>query len=99
MSVELANCLNVGRRQIADDPQRLVFSRLGLLGVKIDQQNQIRGLGFEGRLDRMMQLWRDRRGAALIEYALLIGLITLIVLGSIVAVRQWANGVLANFAL
>jgi Flp pilus assembly pilin Flp len=39
------------------------------------------------------RLWRDQRGATLIECALLIGLITLIVLGSIVVVGQWVNGV------
>jgi Flp pilus assembly pilin Flp len=38
------------------------------------------------------RLWRDERGASLIEYALLIGLVTLTVLGCIIAVGGWANG-------
>ena len=42
-------------------------------------------------------LWRDRRGAALIEYTLLIGLITLTVLGAVIAAGSWANGIWANF--
>jgi Flp pilus assembly pilin Flp len=44
-------------------------------------------------------LWRDRRGASLIEYALLISLISLVVIGFVSAVGKWANGVLANFLL
>jgi len=43
------------------------------------------------------RLWRDRRGAALIEYALLIGLITLTVLGAVIATGSWARGMWANF--
>jgi len=44
-------------------------------------------------------IWRDRRGANLIEYALLIGLVTLMILGLIIAVANWANGLWANFVL
>ena len=36
-------------------------------------------------------LSRDQRGASLIEYVLLISLLTLIVLGFIVAIGGWAN--------
>ena len=43
------------------------------------------------------RLWRDRRGAALIEYALLIGLITLTVLGAVIATGSWAPGMWVNF--
>ena len=43
------------------------------------------------------RLWRDRRGAALIEYALLIGLVTLTVLGAVIAAGSWAHGVWVNF--
>ena len=43
------------------------------------------------------RLWRDRRGAALIEYALLIGLITLTVLGAVIATGSWAHGMWGNF--
>jgi Flp pilus assembly pilin Flp len=39
------------------------------------------------------RLSRDERGAALIEQALLICLITLTVLGFVIAVVSWANGV------
>jgi pilus assembly protein Flp/PilA len=42
-------------------------------------------------------LWRDRRGAALIEYTLLIGLITLTALGAVIAAGSWANGMWLNF--
>ena len=42
-------------------------------------------------------LWRDRGGAALIEYTLLIGLITLTVLGTVIAAGSWANGIWVNF--
>jgi len=38
------------------------------------------------------RLWRDERGASLIEYALLVGLVTLIVLGFIIAIGSWVNG-------
>jgi len=44
-------------------------------------------------------IWRDRRGANLIEYALLIGLVTLMILRLIIAVANWANGLWANFVL
>jgi Flp pilus assembly pilin Flp len=43
------------------------------------------------------RLWRDRRGAALIENALLIGLITLTVLGAVIAIGSWAHGIWVNF--
>ena len=43
------------------------------------------------------RLWRNRRGAALIEYTLLIGLITLTVLGAVIAAGSWANGIWVNF--
>ena len=39
------------------------------------------------------RLRRDRRGAALIEYTLLIGLITLAVLGTVIVTGSWANGI------
>ena len=42
-------------------------------------------------------LWRDQRGAALIEYTLLIGLITLTALGAVIAAGSWANGIWVNF--
>ena len=42
-------------------------------------------------------LCRDRGGAALIEYTLLIGLITLTVLGTVIAAGSWANGIWGNF--
>ena len=43
------------------------------------------------------RLWRDRRGAALIEYTLLIGLITLTALGAVIAAGSWAHGMWVNF--
>jgi pilus assembly protein Flp/PilA len=43
------------------------------------------------------RLWRDRRGASLIDYTLLIGLITLTVLGAVIAIGSWANGMWVNF--
>ena len=43
------------------------------------------------------RLWRDRGGAALIEYTLLIGLITVTVLGTVIAAGSWANGIWVNF--
>ena len=43
------------------------------------------------------RLWRDRRGAALTDYTLLIGLITLTVLGAVIAAGSWANGMWVNF--
>jgi pilus assembly protein Flp/PilA len=43
------------------------------------------------------RLWRDRSGAALIEYALLIGLVTLTVLGAVIATGSWAHGMWVNF--
>jgi Flp pilus assembly pilin Flp len=43
------------------------------------------------------RLWRDQRGAALIEYVLLIGLITLTVLGAVTAAGSWAHGMWVNF--
>ena len=47
-------------------------------------------VGFERLANR---IWRNRHGASLIEYALLIGLVTLIVLGFIIAVGSWVNGI------
>jgi Flp pilus assembly pilin Flp len=43
------------------------------------------------------RLWRDRRGAALIEYTLVIGLITVTGLGAVIAAGSWANGIWVNF--
>jgi len=43
------------------------------------------------------RLWREQRGAALIDYALLIGLITLTVLGAVIAIGSWAHGMWVNF--
>jgi Flp pilus assembly pilin Flp len=43
------------------------------------------------------RLWRDRRGAALIEYVLLIGLITLTALGAVIAAGSWAHGMWVTF--
>jgi Flp pilus assembly pilin Flp len=43
------------------------------------------------------RLWREQRGAALIDYALLIGLITLTVLGAVSATGSWAHGMWVNF--
>jgi Flp pilus assembly pilin Flp len=45
------------------------------------------------------RLWRDRRGAALIEYALLIGLITLTVLGAVIATGQLGTRYVGQFPL
>jgi len=44
------------------------------------------------------RLRRDRRGASLIEQALLISLIILVVSGFIIAVGNWAISVWVNFA-
>jgi Flp pilus assembly pilin Flp len=43
------------------------------------------------------RLWRDRRGATLIDYTLLIGLITLTVLAAAIATGSWAHGMWVNF--
>ena len=43
------------------------------------------------------QLWRDRHGATLIEYTLLIGLVSLTALGAVIAAGSWANGIWVNF--
>ena len=43
------------------------------------------------------RFWRDERGASLIEYALLIGLVTLMALGFIIAVGSWVNGIWGGF--
>jgi Flp pilus assembly pilin Flp len=45
------------------------------------------------------RIWRDLRGASVIEYALLIALVSLIILGLIVAVGKWVNGLWANFVI
>jgi Flp pilus assembly pilin Flp len=39
------------------------------------------------------------RGASVIEYALLIALVSLIILGLIIAVGKWVNGLWANFVI
>ena len=44
------------------------------------------------------RIWRDLRGASVNVYALLIGLVILMVLGLIIAVGEWVNGMWANFA-
>ena len=53
-------------------------------------------MGSKGLADR---IWRELRGASVIEYALLIGIVILMVLGLIIAVGKWANGLWANFPL
>lgn len=57
------------------------------------------GLGERVQVVRVIawRLWRDRRGAALIDYTLLIGLITLAVLGAVIATASWAHSVWVNF--
>jgi hypothetical protein len=48
--------LAVGGREIADNAQRFVRSRLALLRVEIDEQDQIRRLAAEGWLDCVVHL-------------------------------------------
>ena len=39
-----------------------------------------------------IELWKDRRGASLLEYSLLIGIIVAITVGVITAVATWVTG-------
>ncbi len=41
-------------RQVADDPKRLIFGRLTLLGIEVHQQDHIRRVDFERWLNRVM---------------------------------------------
>lgn len=45
----------------------------------------------------MKRLWSDQRGAALMEYTLLVGLITLAVLTLIISIGGWTSGIWTNF--
>ena len=38
------------------------------------------------------RLWRDQSGASLLEYSILVGLITAGVIGSVMAVATWTSG-------
>jgi pilus assembly protein Flp/PilA len=38
------------------------------------------------------RLWTDESGASLLEYSVLVGLITAGVIGSVIAVAQWTGG-------
>lgn len=51
-------------------------------------------MGLKALLDR---LGRDERGASLMEYALLVGLVTVSVLVLIIDFASWAHGMWANF--
>ena len=51
-------------------------------------------VGLKALLDR---LGRDERGASLIEYALLVGLVTVSVLVLIIDFASWVHGMWANF--
>ena len=51
-------------------------------------------MGLKALRDR---LGRDERGVSLIEYALLVGLVTLSVLVLIIDFTSWANGMWTNF--
>ena len=42
--------------------------------------------------DIAIGLWKDRRGAALLEYSLLIGIIVAVTVGVITAVGTWVTG-------
>ena len=42
--------------------------------------------------DVAVRLWKDERGASLLEYSILIGLITVGVVASVTAVGTWAGG-------
>jgi pilus assembly protein Flp/PilA len=44
----------------------------------------------------MKRLWSDQRGAALLEYTILIGLITLAVLTLVISVGGWTSSTWAN---
>ena len=39
-----------------------------------------------------ISLWKDRRGASLMEYSLLIGIIIAVTVGAVGAVATWASG-------
>ncbi len=39
-----------------------------------------------------ISLWKDRRGASLLEYSLLIGIIVAVTVGVITAVGAWVTG-------
>jgi pilus assembly protein Flp/PilA len=41
--------------------------------------------------DLAVRLWRDERGASLLEYSILIGLITVGVVASVTSVGTWAG--------
>ena len=45
----------------------------------------------------MKRLWSDQRGAALLEYTILVGLITLAVLTLIISVGGWTSSTWGNF--
>lgn len=45
----------------------------------------------------MKRLWSDQRGAALMEYTLLVGLVTLAVLTLIISIGGWTSGIWTNF--
>jgi pilus assembly protein Flp/PilA len=45
----------------------------------------------------MKRLWSDQRGAALLEYTILVGLITLAVLTLIISIGGWTSSTWANF--
>jgi len=52
------------------------------------------GVGLKALLDRV---GRDERGASLIEYALLVGLVTVSVLALMIDFASWAHGMWTNF--
>ena len=43
------------------------------------------------------RLWLDQRGASLIDYTLLVGVISLTILGAVIAIGSWASGIWVNF--
>ena len=45
----------------------------------------------------MKRLWSDQRGAALLEYTILVGLITLAVLTLIISIGGWTSSIWINF--
>lgn len=47
----------------------------------------------------MFRLWSDQRGAALLEYTVILGFVTLAVIAVIVAVGGWTGGTWSNFLL
>ena len=52
------------------------------------------GVGLKALLDRV---GRDERGASLVEYALLVGLVTISVLALMIDFASWAHGMWTNF--